>query len=198
MVVLRPGMTGVAQCLGAIAHPYLSRNVLLEYKILIPLKVTGQSKSQACVFTRPGLLLSWLGWSVQTWKCVLCGSAWVNPFLCVLKTRKAGSMKTTQAVRQRALCIPAVSLSTSWIKSDLFGFDGVLCPYWRELFRIGAVSLRIARVQLSARISLSGVLTSRPWHQLWLQLYSQEVHITPCFPPALTLLPLEPLLTLFI
>lgn len=58
MVVLRPGMTGVAQCLGAIAHPYLSRNVLLEYKILIPLKVTGQSKSQACVFTRPGLLLS--------------------------------------------------------------------------------------------------------------------------------------------
>ena len=53
-------MAGVAQCLGATDHPSLSRNVLLEYKVLVPLKVTGQPKSQACVFTPPGLLLSWL------------------------------------------------------------------------------------------------------------------------------------------
>ena len=120
-VVLRPGMAGVAQCLGARDHPSLSRNVLLEYKILVPLKVTGQSKSQACGFTPRGLLLSWLEWSVRSWQqpaCALCGSACVNPFLCVSKT---GNTRARRAVRQRALSGPAGPPSTSWSKSDLFG-----------------------------------------------------------------------------
>lgn len=87
-------------------RPGLSRNVLLEETIFLPLKVARQSKGKAGGFTPPGLLPSWLGKSVRCWKqpeCILFVSACVTPIPLWLENRQSVKHEKSMGCKEESI-----------------------------------------------------------------------------------------------
>lgn len=151
LVVLPRGSVGVG-VLELQPIPDLPRNMLLKQTILLSLKVAGNQRArQVCPPPR----------SPYLWTEIICAkletACLCSVYVCTcepvplwLENRRSMKHEEYQAIRRSELwqSIPPVWISTSWVKSDLFGFDGVLTLYVTRVICKWSLCLGIARVQL--------------------------------------------------